>query len=47
MVSRIPPVSPASTMFTYKASKAFGELRIAAESVAPPSTWARVPARIF
>ena len=27
MVSRIPPVSPASTMFTYKASKTFGELR--------------------
>src|SRR5437667_365383 len=32
MVSRIPPVSPASTMFTYKASKTLGEVRIAAES---------------
>src|SRR6266480_2157440 len=31
MVSRIPPVSPASTMFTYKGSNTFGEPRIAAE----------------
>src|SRR6266576_6830561 len=34
MVSRIPPVSPASTMFTYKGSNTFGEPRIA-ESIRP------------
>ena len=34
-------------MFTYKASNTFGELLIAVESVAPPSTWARVPVKTF
>ncbi len=37
MVSRIPPASPAATMFTYSSGKALGCLRSASANVAPPS----------
>src|SRR5579864_4853077 len=47
MVSRIPPVSPASTRFTYRASKTFSCWRMAADRVDPPSTEARVAVSTF
>src|SRR5271157_5117351 len=47
MVSRIPPVSPASTMLVYNGSKTFGYCFMAAESVLPPSTAERVPVSTF
>src|SRR5271157_5581521 len=47
IVSRIPPVSPASTMLEYNPSKTFGYCFMAADSVLPPSTADRVPVSTF
>ena len=38
IVSRIPPASPAATMFTYRLENAFGCLEKASASVLPHST---------
>jgi hypothetical protein len=38
IVSRIPPASPAATMFTYRSLNAFGCLRSASATVWPDST---------
>ena len=47
IVSRIPPVSPASTMLLYSASNTFGYCFMAVDSVLPLSTAERVPASTF
>src|SRR5690349_18750379 len=47
MVSRIPPVSPASIMLVESSSKIFGNSRIALASVEPLSTRLRTPLRHF
>src|SRR6266852_696814 len=47
MMSRIPPVSPASIMFTVRSSKTLGNCFMALASVAPPSTVVRTPLRVF
>ena len=46
MVSRMPPVSPASTMLVYKSSKGLGYCRRAFAKVEPPSTEDRTPISI-
>src|SRR5579863_4487571 len=47
MMSRIPPVSPASIMLVVRSSKAAGYCRMALARVAPPSTVVRTPVRVF
>ena len=47
MMSRIPPVSPASIMLVVKSSKIFGYCFIAFAKVAPPSTVVRTPVSVF
>src|SRR5216684_8157472 len=47
MMSRIPPVSPASIMLVVRSSKTTGYWRMALASVAPPSTVVRTPVRTF
>src|SRR5580698_4068232 len=47
MMSRIPPVSPASIMLVVRSSKTTGYCRMALASVAPPSTVVRTPVSVF
>src|SRR5580704_5487836 len=47
MMSRIPPVSPASIMLVVRSSKTLGYCRMALASVAPPSTVVRTPVSVF
>src|SRR6266852_1391117 len=47
MMSKIPPVSPASIMFVVRSSKTLGYSRIALARVAPPSTVVRTPVSVF
>src|SRR5712692_1888865 len=47
MMSRIPPVSPASIMLVVRSSKTLGYCFMALASVAPPSTVVRTPVKVF
>src|SRR6266550_1773539 len=47
MMSRIPPVSPASIMLVHRSSNTLGYWRMALASVAPPSTVVRTPLSVF
>src|SRR5713101_587392 len=47
MMSRIPPVSPASIMLVVRSSNTLGYRRMALASVAPPSTVVRTPVSVF
>src|SRR5229473_216323 len=47
MMSKMPPVSPASIMLVVRSSKTFGYWRMALARVAPPSTVVRTPVRVF
>src|SRR5580698_74207 len=47
MMSRIPPVSPASIMFVVRSSNTTGYWRMALANVAPPSTVVRTPVNVF
>src|SRR5579884_1322137 len=47
MMSRIPPVSPASIMLVLRSSKMTGYWRMALASVEPPSTVVRTPVSVF
>src|ERR1700722_3153828 len=47
MMSKIPPVSPASIMLVVRSSNTFGYCRMAFAKVAPPSTVVRTPVSVF
>ena len=47
MMSKIPPVSPASIMLVVRSSNMLGYWRIALARVAPPSTVVRTPVSVF